>query len=125
MADYVSVSVAIKANDEALGKMRDVLEKMVSLKHAIESSHNVPDIEGKGLDNRSHIDGCLTFNERLVVLLEQPWNVNLGRFVNWVKTYDEDAEVTFIATYPDGDKTTNDRALYDKTKRIYWEDIDE
>ena len=30
MADYVSVSVAIKANDEALGKMRDVLEKMVS-----------------------------------------------------------------------------------------------
>ena len=130
MANYVSVAVRVEASNEAVLGIKKALTGFISLKAAMEASpHKVEDADGKFLDYRSTFD-TLCYGDGVVgFALEQPWNVNLVMFEEWVKKYDENAKVFFAAHYwEDNEFTTNDPDLFARKKRSshwYWEDIDE
>lgn len=124
MANYASVSVRIVAtvvacreiyNEIAIAKAQEQAiyrdRQNYHLKYVLDvSSRKTSEIEGMELDYRSYFV-LLDINDdgHLMIDLEQPWTINLGRFVNWVKLFDKSAKVYYVCCEPmQGIRISND-----------------
>ena len=128
MANYVYVDVIIKGdNYNTMRKIGEIIMKYCdkSLKELL-VDYEEPEIVGRHLDHRSHIDGCEidTINNKIVLRLEQPWNTNVERLYNWAVKTDESIKLLFYTNYvDDGEYATNDTAFLEQHPDWYYEDI--
>ena len=138
MANYASVDVEVRATREAVLSMytdmlnifREEREEQGEevyynhLKYLLDKV-NIPEVEGRFVDWKSHFTYTdLKDYDVLVVSLEQPWNANLERFANWVKTYDENARILYYAEETMCDYyVSNDPAFIEEHPRYGYEDI--
>ena len=115
MANYASVRVRVIASVESCREMYDeivmaqVRERSehsdrfnCHLKYVLDTSlRRTSEIEGLELDYRSYFVS-LDVNDdgHLIIDLEQPWTINLGRFVNWAKLFDKNARIYYVCCEP-------------------------